>query len=119
MPEVEGISEKETPQATHNEWFEKTLTRLGLVSLGFGTGITAVLNFVNEARTLKTIEAVFEIAEKVGGTVTPESIQPLYELARLQRVGWIAGVVAAGCFFTVSGASYLYGAMGRQKLKND
>lgn len=116
MPEVEGISEKETPQTTHNRWFEKTVGKLHL-TLGFLSGGGAVLNFVNEARTLKTIEAVFEIAEKVGGTVTPESIQPLYELARLQRVGWIAGVVAAGCFFTVGGASYLYGAMRQPEAR--
>lgn len=106
MSEIEEAPKIESPKKTHNRWFEKSLAKLQLVAGGVA-GTSAVLNFVNEIKTIQTIEAISSVAKELGATVSPESLQPLLVKADLHHMAGILGLVAAGCFFTTGGISYL------------
>lgn len=108
-PEILNKTINYSPKGTHRNWTEKAAR---LIDFTVATGGTAamyaasVMSAINAGIYLEkseslqsTLQTVQSLAEQVGGTVSPESIRQIMELAKTNEVGAILYLTVAGTFF--------------------
>ena len=104
----ESVTQKEpesySPQETHRKWYEKAASA-GSTAFFYAvsTAQATVAGIMAErAVSVKThIETINEIAQHMGGTISPESINQIATSARVNEAAAVLAGIGAVAFFGI------------------